>query len=73
MPSFDELSGESELLPQQPKALHNSLRNVDVIHVTGMGGGGFGAPTERAREAVLSDVAQGLVSPERAASVYGLD
>ncbi|MEU6656056.1 hydantoinase B/oxoprolinase family protein [Streptomyces sp. NPDC046900] len=73
VPSFDELSGESELLPQQPKALHNSLRNVDVIHVTGMGGGGFGVPTERAREAVLSDVAQGLVSPERAASVYGLD
>lgn len=36
------------------------------------GGGGYGPPRERAAEAVAVDVAEGLVSSERAASVYGV-
>ena len=36
------------------------------------GGGGWGDPLERASEAVLEDVGAGLVSPERARSVYGV-
>jgi N-methylhydantoinase B len=36
------------------------------------GGGGYGPPRERAPEAVAADVAEGLVSAERAASVYGV-
>jgi N-methylhydantoinase B len=36
------------------------------------GGGGFGDPKERARDKVLSDVRDGLVSPEAAEKVYGV-
>jgi N-methylhydantoinase B len=36
------------------------------------GGGGYGPPRERAPEAVAADVAEGLVSAERAAAVYGV-
>jgi N-methylhydantoinase B len=42
-----------------------------VIQVPG--GGGFGPPRERAAEAVIRDVKQGLVSQEAAADVYGVD
>ena len=40
--------------------------------VTG-GGGGFGNPRDRARDAVLRDVREGKVSPDAARSIYGLD
>ena len=35
------------------------------------GGGGFGDPHERDREAVARDVAEGIVSPEAARELYG--
>lgn len=72
-PSFDELEGDEELLPQQPSRLHNRLGNADVLRVRGMGGGGFGDPADRLREAVERDVRNGLVTPERAAEVYGVE
>ena len=37
------------------------------------GGGGWGDPTERDRELVRRDVSDGLVSPDAARDVYGLD
>ena len=37
------------------------------------GGGGYGDPSKRAREAVLQDVAEGYVSKEAAAKLYGRD
>ena len=37
------------------------------------GGGGWGDPTERDREAVRRDVTDGVVSPDAARDVYGLD
>ncbi len=40
-----------------------------VVHTPG--GGGYGIPTERARERVASDIADDLVTPENALSVYG--
>ncbi|CAE8600417.1 unnamed protein product [Polarella glacialis] len=36
------------------------------------GGGGFGAPTERSREALRSDLRDGLVSRQAAAQEYGI-
>ncbi|MFI6349035.1 hydantoinase B/oxoprolinase family protein [Streptomyces sp. NPDC050560] len=73
VPDFDELAGETELLPQQPRSLAGRLGAADVLRVRGMGGGGFGPPGARERDAVLGDVAEGLVSPERAARVYGVE
>jgi N-methylhydantoinase B len=42
-----------------------------VVSICG-GGGGYGPPVERDREQVRTDVREGIVSPERAARVYGL-
>ena len=72
VPDFDELAGSEELLPQQPSKLHNVLANTDVLRVRGMGGGGFGEPAVRSREAVEADVLDGLVTPGRAAEIYRL-
>jgi N-methylhydantoinase B len=44
----------------------------EVIRLWGGGGGGFGDPFERDPELVAIDVANGLVSPERARDVYGV-
>lgn len=41
------------------------------ITITEAGGGGFGDPKTRDAAAVASDVAEGLVSPEAAVTVYG--
>jgi N-methylhydantoinase B len=45
----------------------------DVATVEMPGGGGWGDPRERAREAVRADVRAGKVSPEAARELYGLD
>jgi len=36
------------------------------------GGAGYGSPLEREPERVAADVREGLVTPERARSVYGV-
>ena len=49
------------------------LRTGDVIRIRTGNGGGFGPPAERARERVLEDLRDGLVSSEVAAAVYGVE
>jgi N-methylhydantoinase B len=71
VPTYGELAAEEEFLPQQPVALHNTVRSGDVLHVRGMGGGGFGDPKRRVPDRVAVDVAEGLVSADRARLVYG--
>ncbi|HLI16261.1 MAG TPA: hydantoinase B/oxoprolinase family protein [Acidimicrobiales bacterium] len=56
-----------------PAKVTMPLEAGDVIEHTTASGGGFGDPRQRAREAVLADVADGKVSPEAARLVYGLD
>jgi N-methylhydantoinase B len=48
------------------------LRPGEKIVSISCGGGGYGAPTDRDPELVLEDVAEGLISRERAESVYGV-
>ncbi|MEX2355398.1 MAG: hydantoinase B/oxoprolinase family protein [Thermaerobacterales bacterium] len=45
----------------------------DVCIVRVPGGGGFGPPRERERERVLADVKLGLVTPEAAKEIYGVE
>jgi N-methylhydantoinase B len=47
------------------------LRAGDVVTFYTAGGGGYGDPKSRAREAIVSDLAEGLVSPEMARRDYG--
>jgi N-methylhydantoinase B len=44
---------------------------VIVIHEAG--GGGYGDPTKRRREAVSKDLEAGLVTAQKARDVYGFD
>lgn len=71
VPDFHELPGEEELLPQQPLSLTARVRSGDVVHVRGMGGGGYGDPAKRDPRQVAEDVDSGLLSPDRAERVYG--
>lgn len=54
------------------KANRLALRAGDTVTMQTGGGGGWGDPFERDPEAVLRDVVDGLVSPERAAERYGV-
>jgi N-methylhydantoinase B len=45
----------------------------DVVSFQLAGGGGYGDPRERERDAVLRDVRLGLVSVEAARDQYGVD
>ena len=44
-----------------------------MISIRTCGGGGYGPPEERDREAVLRDVREGKVSRERARDIYKLE
>jgi N-methylhydantoinase B len=62
-------AGETSALPM---SLNVELRRGDVLEARFGGGGGFGDPRERDRNALRRDVAEGKVSPEAAREVYGL-
>ncbi len=47
-----------------------TLSRGDLVVINTPGGGGYGNPCERAREAVLRDLAEGKVSRERVAADY---
>ncbi|MFL4977904.1 MAG: hydantoinase B/oxoprolinase family protein [Xanthobacteraceae bacterium] len=53
------------------KATELEIAAGDTVTFLTAGGGGYGDPRERSREAVARDVAEGLVSPEAAAKHYG--
>ena len=48
------------------------LKEGEVVSFRGGGGGGYGSPSERDPQAVLSDVINGYVSQEKAKSDYGV-
>jgi N-methylhydantoinase B len=50
-----------------------TLQPGDVFHHRMPGGGGFGEPRERDREAVLQDVLDEKVSAAAARALYGVD
>jgi N-methylhydantoinase B len=47
------------------------LRRGDVVTIETSGGGGYGAPSGRDPERLARDLAEGLVTSERAAALYG--
>jgi N-methylhydantoinase B len=57
--------------PVPPKGTHE-LPPGTLVSVRTPGGGGYGDPSERDREAVLRDLRLGKVSAERAREVYGV-
>ncbi|WP_417564121.1 hydantoinase B/oxoprolinase family protein [Microbacterium sp.] len=65
-----DVDGTVDQLPLAGEAVLKTGQRVISIH---SGGGGYGPPTQRDVERIAEDVAEGLVSPERARQVYGYD
>lgn len=64
--------GDGSRKPIPAKTDNHRLARGDVFVLATSGGGGLGDPRERPPEAVLADVIEGLLSPERALSDYGV-
>jgi N-methylhydantoinase B len=54
-----------------PSKITTTLKKGDKIVIITPGGGGWGDPRKRDREAVERDLREGLISPKRAEQVYG--
>ncbi len=54
-----------------PSSGRFEMKKGERFRLQTAGGGGFGAPAERAREAVARDVAEGYVSADAAQRIYG--
>lgn len=65
------LNPDGESIQLQSKETR-TLKYGDVISLRLSGGGGYGHPAERCREAIKDDIADGYVSPTAAQEVYGL-
>ena len=72
-------TGDLTINPGAPEEKHLPTRYADyplkagdVFCLDSPGGGGLGDPKRRDPAKVLADVAEGYVSPERAASDYGV-
>jgi len=52
------------------KGTEIQLQRDDVVHFSTAGGGGYGKASDRSRDAVANDVAQGYISPEKAKEYY---
>ena len=62
--------GREEHLPS--KLPHRRIAKGERFVCAGPAGGGYGDPKRRDREAVLEDLADGLIDAETAEAVYGL-
>ncbi len=58
--------------PANPKGI-SSVAPAQAMTIRTHGGGGYGPPGERAREAVYEDIQDGYVTPETAKREYGVD
>ncbi len=70
--SFAELQhadGTIERLPS--KVAGKAIAKGDVFRLVTAGGGGYGDPSSRAREAITDDIANGYVTREAATASYG--
>ena len=60
-------SGETTIIPSK---LVTTLRQGDRVVVSTAGGGGYGKPVERDRQAIMDDISNGKVSEESATTLY---
>jgi N-methylhydantoinase B len=72
LPSRFLVERDGELLTVPSKANFPLLKGDRLIIETS-GGGGFGDPLERERDAVLRDLADGIITDADARDIYGLD
>jgi len=66
-----KLGGKRYVPPLVTKDEHVAFIAGDSITVSTPGGGGYGKPKRRSREAVAADLARGYLTPARARKAYG--
>jgi N-methylhydantoinase B len=69
--SFQLHRGGEPPRPLPSTASEIPLKPGDLLRIVSPGGGGYGNPVQRAREAVDFDVREGKVTPQAARAVYG--
>jgi N-methylhydantoinase B/oxoprolinase/acetone carboxylase alpha subunit len=65
------LTREGHTQPLPSKVTNLMLRRGDIVRLETSGGGGFGPPEARARDAVERDLRQGYISAGAASALYG--
>ncbi len=70
-PNYAEVIRTDGTVEEFAVATGLTVNEGDVIRIHTGSGGGFGDPRRRPHELVLADVKNGLLTPERAADVYG--
>jgi N-methylhydantoinase B len=70
--AFLRATADGRRVPIPSKAVNVRFDAGDAFVVETSGGGGLGDPRERSEAEVRRDVAIGVVSPEAAASIYGV-
>lgn len=68
-----EITGTDGTVRHVRKATQHEIAEGEIVRILTGGGGGYGPPAERDRDAVLRDVAEGYISPERAKADYGVE
>jgi N-methylhydantoinase B len=63
---------DEQVAPRTMKAERVVVRDGDVLVVDATSGAGYGNPLERDPRGVLDDVLDGILSPERARTQYGV-
>ena len=71
--SFVEIDRADGKTESQPAKFLTTVRKGDLLKVRLAGGGGYGPPEERPREAIVSDLLDGKITPEHAAAMYGVE
>lgn len=67
---FLDSAGKSEKLPSK---IGGNIARGQRLRIATPGGGGFGAPAERAREAMNKDIRDGKISVEKSREDYGVN
>jgi N-methylhydantoinase B len=68
-----EITSPDGAVRQVRKATQHPIAAGETVRIMTGGGGGYGPPSERSREAILRDVAEGYVSAEAARRDYGVE
>ena len=66
------LLGKDAVKEPLPACAQVTLKDGQRLLSVSCGGGGYGSPRDRSPEAVLHDLAEGRITPGRAARVYGV-
>lgn len=72
-PNYLEIVRDGRVLLRTARIAHFPLQHNDVVRIVTGRGGGWGPPSERARAAVLDDIADGYITPQEAREIYGID